>query len=70
MKATIKLNSVELKESRIIKEWDNRNQKQNELKFDYTVKLENGKVTEVLNSNNWPCRKESEVFEYFSNKYN
>lgn len=36
----------------------------------YTITTNNGKVVEVLNNKGYSCRKQSGVFEHFSNKYN
>ncbi len=39
-------------------------------KLKYTVIVRNGKVENVVNENNYTVNKNSEVFEYYSLKFN
>lgn len=57
-------------ESRIYKHTDEETGKTHFTKVTYSIVMKDGVVTHVFNEYHHSVTKNSEVFEYFSNKYN
>lgn len=59
-----------IRTKRIYKERDPKTKEEFDFPLNYTIKLENKKVVEVINQSGDAVNKNSEVFEYYSQMYN
>ena len=57
-------------ETRVYLERDPKTKEEFEFPLNYTVCVDNGKVVDVINQAGYPVEHRSEVFQFYSAKYN
>lgn len=59
-----------INDKRTYLERDAKTKEEFEFPLNYTIHLEQGKVVDVINQSGYPVEHRSEVFEFYSNKFN
>lgn len=57
-------------ETRVYLERDPKTKEEIQIPLNYIVCVDNGKVVDVINQAGYPVEHRSEVFEFYSTKYN